>query len=441
MKIRINIRLVGIAILAIIATVIGITIIYYNLFEGQVRSDLSVSAKLLKDTRYFESVDIDVDQIDLSTDLDELRVTWIDKDGTVLYDNDASAEQLQNHFDRPEIQEAFKQGEGEAVRRSDTMNEDTFYYALRLDNGTVLRVATNAQSIWAVFISAIPIILLIILLIISICIVISHLLTKQFLKPIEMMAENLENADYESPYRELDPLAEMLRTQHTDILSAAKARQDFTANVSHELKTPLTAISGYAELLEGGMVGAEKQKHFYQEIRKNADRLLALINDILRLSDLDRKDSELHFTEVDLYETVSECMEVLSVNAKQRNVTIELEGETSIVCGNKDMLKELVENLGQNAIRYNNPNGKVKISVGTIDGQVALTVKDNGIGIPVSEQQRIFERFYRVDKSRSKATGGTGLGLAIVKHIVEIHDAKIELESAPGAGTTISVLF
>lgn len=441
MKIRINIRLVGIAILAIIATVIGITIIYYNLFEGQVRSDLSVSAKLLKDTRYFESVDIDVDQIDLSTDLDELRVTWIDKDGTVLYDNDASAEQLQNHFDRPEIQEAFKQGEGEAVRRSDTMNEDTFYYALRLDNGTVLRVATNAQSIWAVFISAIPIILLIILLIISICIVISHLLTKQFLKPIEMMAENLENADYESPYRELDPLAEMLRTQHTDILSAAKARQDFTANVSHELKTPLTAISGYAELLEGGMVGAEKQKHFYHEIRKNADRLLALINDILRLSDLDRKDSELHFTEVDLYETVSECMEVLSVNAKQRNVTIELEGETSIVCGNKDMLKELVENLGQNAIRYNNPNGKVKISVGTIDGQVALTVKDNGIGIPVSEQQRIFERFYRVDKSRSKATGGTGLGLAIVKHIVEIHDAKIELESAPGAGTTISVLF
>ena len=441
MKIRINIRLVGIAILAIIATVIGITIIYYNLFEGQVRSDLSVSAKLLKDTQYFESVDIDVDQIDLSTDLDELRVTWIDKDGTVLYDNDASVELLQNHFDRPEIQEAFEQGEGETVRRSDTMNEDTFYYALRLDNGTVLRVATNAQSIWAVFISAIPIILLIILLIISICIAISHLLTKQFLKPIEMMAENLENADYESPYRELDPLVERLRTQHTDILSAAKARQDFTANVSHELKTPLTAISGYAELLEGGMVGAEKQNHFYHEIRKNADRLLALINDILRLSDLDRKDSELHFTEVDLYETVSECMEVLSVNAKQRNVTIELEGKTSIVCGNKDMLKELVENLGQNAIRYNNPNGKVKISVGTIDGQVALTVKDNGIGIPVSEQQRIFERFYRVDKSRSKATGGTGLGLAIVKHIVEIHDAKIELDSAPGVGTTISVLF
>ncbi|MCR4600248.1 MAG: two-component sensor histidine kinase [Clostridia bacterium] len=441
MKIRINIRLVGIAILAIIATVIGITIIYYNLFVGQVQSDLSVSAKLLKDTQYFESADIDTDKIDLSTDLDELRVTWIDKDGTVLYDNDASAELLQNHFDRPEIQGAFEHGEGETIRRSDTMNEDTFYYALRLDNGTVLRVATNAQSIWAVFISAIPIILLIVLLIIAICVAISRMLTKQLLRPIEMMAENLENADYESPYRELDPLAEMLLTQHTDVLSAAKARQDFTANVSHELKTPLTAISGYAELLEGGMVGAEQQNHFYQEIRKNADRLLALINDILRLSDLDRKDPELHFTEVDLFETASECMEALAVSARQRNVTLELEGKPAFVRGNKDMLKELVENLSQNAIRYNNPGGKVKISVGRIDGRIALTVRDNGIGIPASEQQRIFERFYRVDKSRSRATGGTGLGLAIVKHIVEIHDANIELDSAPGVGTTISVLF
>ena len=441
MKRSINIRLVGIAILAITATVIGITIIYYNLFEKQVRSDLSISAKLLKDTRYFESVNIDTDNIDLSTDMDELRVTWIDKDGTVLYDNDTSADLLSNHNDRPEIRQAFEKGEGETVRRSNTMNEDTFYYAVLLDNGTVLRVATDVQSLWSVFMSVTPIILLIILLIITICIVFSHLLTIQLLRPVEQMAANLENADYESPYRELDPLSEMLRKQHTDVLAAAKARQDFTANVSHELKTPLTAISGYAELLESGMVGQEQQNHFYQEIRKNADRLLALINDILRLSDLDRKDPELEFSEFDLYEAAKECMEALSVSGGQRDVTIELEGDSQIIRGNKDMIKELVENLGQNAIRYNNPGGKVKISVGVIDGQTSLTVKDNGIGIPASEQQRIFERFYRVDKSRSKATGGTGLGLAIVKHIVELHDAKIELDSAPGVGTTITVIF
>lgn len=441
MKSKINIRLVGIAILAVIATVIGITIIYYSLFQKQVRAELSVSAKLLKDTHYFESVNIDIDEIDLSTDLSELRVTWIDEDGTVLYDNDASAELLSNHNDRPEIQEAFDKGSGEAIRKSDTMNKTTFYYAVLLDNGTVLRVATNAQSIWSVFMSAAPIIALIILLIIAICIFLSHMLTKQLLLPIETMAENLGDSDYESPYKELEPLAEMLRSQHTDILAAAKARQDFTANVSHELKTPLTAISGYAELLDGGMVGEEQQKHFYQEIRKNADRLLALINDIIRLSDLDRKGHEPSFGVIDLYEVVKECMDELTVNAKQRNVNISLDGESCNVHGSKDMLKELVENLAQNAIRYNNAGGKVWVSVTKRDGRSVLTVKDNGIGIPASEQQRIFERFYRVDKSRSKATGGTGLGLAIVKHIVEIHDAKIELDSAPGVGTTISVLF
>ncbi len=441
MKSKINIRLVGIAILAVIATVIGITIIYYSLFQKQVRAELSVSAKLLKDTHYFESVNIDIDEIDLSTDLSELRVTWIDEDGTVLYDNDASAELLSNHNDRPEIQEAFDKGSGEAIRKSDTMKKNTFYYAVLLDNGTVLRVATNAQSIWSVFMSAAPIIALIILLIIAICIFLSHMLTKQLLLPIEMMAENLEDSDYESPYKELDPLAEMLRSQHADILAAAKVRQDFTANVSHELKTPLTAISGYAELLDGGMVGEEQQKHFYQEIRKNADRLLALINDIIRLSDLDRKGHEPSFGVIDLYEVVKECMDELTVNAKQRNVNISLDGESCNVHGSKDMLKELVENLAQNAIRYNNAGGKVWVSVTKRDGRSVLTVKDNGIGIPASEQQRIFERFYRVDKSRSKATGGTGLGLAIVKHIVEIHDAKIELDSAPGVGTTISVLF
>ena len=377
--------------------------------------------------------------IDLGTS--SLKLLLVDEDGTVLYDNDASAELLSNHNDRPEIQGAFEKGAGEAIRKSDTMNKNTFYYAVLLDNGTVLRVATNAQSLWSVFMSAAPIIVLIILLIIGICIAISHMLTKQLLMPIETMAANLENSDYESPYKELDPLSEMLRSQHTDILAAAKARQDFTANVSHELKTPLTAISGYAELLDGGMVDEQSQKHFFQEIRKNADRLLALINDIIRLSELDRKGLEPSLDEIDLYEVVKECMDELSVNAKQRNVNISLEGEPCNVRGNKDMLKELTENLAQNAIRYNNPGGKVVITVSRRDGRGVLTVKDNGIGIPASEQQRIFERFYRVDKSRSKATGGTGLGLAIVKHIVEIHDARIELDSAPGVGTTMTVLF
>ncbi len=441
MKKKINVRLVGIVIIAVIATVIGITIIYYGLFQRQVRADLAVSAKLLKDTHYFESVNIDIDDIDLSTDIEELRVTWVAEDGTVLYDNDASAELLTNHNDRPEIQEAFSNGVGEAIRKSDTMNKNTFYYAILLDNGTVLREATDAQSLLAVFVSVAPVITLIILIILTVCVVISHLLTKQLLKPIEVMVSNLENSDYESPYKELDPLFEMLKAQHTDVLAAAKARQDFAANVSHELKTPLTAISGYAELLEAGMVGEEKQNHFYHEIRKNADRLLVLINDIIKLSELDRVEHGVVFEKIDLYEVANECVNELLVTAKLKDITIVIDGKKTLIHGNKELIKELIENLVQNAIRYNNPGGKVLVSVNTIDKSNSLIVKDNGIGIPAVDQQRVFERFYRVDKSRSKATGGTGLGLAIVKHIVEIHDAKIELDSAPGVGTTISVLF
>ena len=441
MKSKINLRLVGIAILAVFTTVIAITIVYYSLFERQVRSDLQISAELLRDTRYFESADIDAAEIDLSTDITELRVTWIDSDGTVLYDNDATASDLSNHSDRPEIQEAFETGVGQSVRRSDTMNENTFYYAVLLDNGTVLRVATNARSIWSVFLSALPLIILIMGIIIAICVTLSHLLTKQLIAPIEQMAENMEDRNFETPYRELDPFADMIRKQHDDILSAAKARQDFTANVSHELKTPLTAISGYAELMENGMVGREQQAHFAGEIKRNAERLLSLINDIIRLSELDRSgERKVLFEETDLNALAGECMETLKVAAEKRNVVIFYEGSACMVRANKEMLRELIDNLVLNAIRYNNDGGKVWVRVAS-EPEKILIVKDNGIGIPAAEQERIFERFYRVDKSRSKATGGTGLGLSIVKHIVEIHGARLTLDSAPGVGTAVKIEF
>ncbi len=440
MKRKINIRLVLIAILAVIASTISTTIVYYSLFQRQIRNDLSINAKLLKDTHYFEATDVENMDMDLSTDIGELRVTWVDTDGTVLYDNDASATNLENHSDRPEIKEAFDTGVGEIVRKSDTMNKNTFYYALLLDNNTVLRVSTEAESIWSVFIAVSPMIAIIVCIIMVVCVALSHMLTRQLIAPIETMAENIEDTSLEPPYKELVPFANMIRKQHADILSAAKARQDFSANVSHELKTPLTAISGYAELIEAGMVDEEKQAHFVKEIRKNAKRLLSLINDIIRLSELDRTEKESAFEILDLYEVVEECMDALELNAKNRQVSVEFAGEHCNIRGNREMIRELTDNLVQNAIRYNKVNGSVWV---TVDGgdSPKLIVKDNGIGIPLEEQQRVFERFYRVDKSRSKATGGTGLGLAIVKHIVEIHDAKLELQSAPGEGTTIYIHF
>lgn len=441
MKERINSRLVGIAILTTIITAISITFVYYHLFEIQIRRDLAVSAKLLKDTHYFESVNDDVDEIDLSTGIDELRVTWIDSDGTVLYDNDTNAVLLSNHNDRPEIQEAFQNGVADTVRKSDTMNKSTFYYAVLLDNGTVLRVATDAESLLSVFVSVAPIIALVLLFIFTACIILSNLLTKQLLRPIELMAENLDDPDYESPYTELEPFSRKLRVQHEDILSAAKARQDFTANVSHELKTPLTAISGYAELLENDMVDTNRQKEFYADIKKNSDRLISLINDIIRLSEIDHKGAGFEFDEVDLFSLCKDTASFLAVSAAQKKVSLTCEGVPCIINGSRELLKELIENLIQNAIRYNNPGGKVLVSVNKRKNQTVLMVKDNGIGIPASEQSRIFERFYRVDKSRSKETGGTGLGLAIVKHIVDIHGAQIEVDSAPGVGTSMTVIF
>lgn len=440
MKKKINTRLVGIAIMAVVATVISITIVYYGFFERQIRSDLEISAKLLKDTHYFESVNADADTIDLSTDMDELRVTWIGSDGTVLYDNDASPEELSNHANRPEIQEAFTKGSGESVRRSDTMNMNTFYYAILLDNGTVLRVATEAENIQSIFFAALPIILFITLVILVVCVIFSHLLTRQLIAPIETMAKNIEDMGVTPPYRELVPFANMIRQQHTDILSAAKMRQDFTANVSHELKTPLTAISGYAELIQNHMVDEAQHDHFIAEIRKNTERLLSLINDIIRLSELDRNEDVEFYDVVDLYDVVSECIEGLEIAAERRNITLSFEGEHFNIHGNREMMRELVDNLVQNAIRYNNEGGTVWVSV--VGGvSPTLIVRDNGIGIPADEQERIFERFYRVDKSRSRETGGTGLGLAIVKHIVEIHHAKIQVNSTVGKGTEMKVTY
>lgn len=441
MKRKINIRLIGIAVLAIITTLVGVTGIYYGLFQRQIRKDLSISAKIIQDTKLFERNDLDIKEIDLSTNINELRVTLIQKDGTVIYDNDVEDVLLSNHLDRPEIQEAFNKGEGQSVRRSNTLNKNTFYYAILLDNGNVLRVATDAQNILSMFTSTTPIIVLILVLIILLCISISHLLTKQLLDPIEMMSDNLDNLDYKSPYKELEPFSEKLRSQHAEILSTSKNRQEFTASVSHELKTPLTAISGYAELLETETIEKSQRLHFYQEIKRNANRLLVLINDIINLSELDRKGFEPDFQSIDLYDVCKDCMDELRINAKSKNISISLNGEKCLINADKRLIKELVENLVQNAIQYNNPNGKVQIDVWLQENRTYLSVKDNGIGISKQDQERVFERFYRVDKSRSKATGGTGLGLAIVKHIVEIHDGKIILESELNKGTEITVVF
>lgn len=434
MKQKINIRLIVVAILAAVMTMIGIVLICYNLFQAQIMDDLRTTAVVLSNTNISEIANSDTSHVDL-------RITWIDSDGSVIYDNDVSADTLTNHMDRPEVIAAMKYGEGESIRKSDTLNMKTFYQAILLDDGTVLRVSTKARSLSSVFIHAFPLMLIIILLIVIACVFIGHLLTNQLIAPIKVMADNIDGVPSEAVYKELTPFVDRIREQHEDILHAAKSRQDFTANVSHELKTPLTAISGYAELIENQMVDDEKKIKFAGDIRKNADRLVVLINDIIRLSELDNSELDVSYTKQNLYEVAKERVELLQSNASKKSVSLSLTGEDAYVLSNKGMLIELLDNLVQNAIRYNVPNGEVNVRVYNTQKGVVLSVSDTGIGIPEEDKERIFERFYRVDKSRSRETGGTGLGLAIVKHIVELHSGTIEIESELGTGTTISVFL
>lgn len=226
-----------------------------------------------------------------------------------------------------------------------------------------------------------------------------------------------------------------------DMLENSKQRQEFTANVTHELKTPLTSISGYAELIENGMASEADITRFAQGIHANANRLIILINDIIRLSELDSAEDEIEVEKLDLYAMASTCVEMLEPSAEKHRVTIALSGENCIIRANKMMIEELLYNLCDNAIRYNNVNGCVTVNVCNAEEYVVLEVKDTGIGIPKEHQERIFERFYRVDKSRSKSTGGTGLGLAIVKHIIVKHRARLEVDSEVGKGTVMRVLF
>lgn len=375
----------------------------------------------------------------------EIRLTLISPDGDVLYETATDQQTMENHIGRPEIQEALESGVGQDIRDSQTMGYQTYYYAQRLSDGNILRIAQDSQSLWSIYDEALPAILLSCLLMMGIAAITAGILTRTLIQPVLKMTEDLDHIQENVPYRELAPFAEAIHSDRVLRENNEKMRQEFTANVSHELKTPLTSISGYAELIETGMVKPEDVAEFGSKIHREASRMIRLVNDILQLSHLDsfRPEGEAVTMEtVDLLELARDCVERQKVNARHAYVALSYLGESAPVLGSRTLLEELCQNLCDNAIRYNRPGGKVQLAVGcTRDGHAYLTVRDNGIGIPKDAQSSVFERFYRVDKSRSKATGGTGLGLAIVKNIARIHNARIKLESEVGVGTTITVTF
>lgn len=482
------------------------------------------------------------------------RITLIDQDGSVLYDSQAEASSMENHKDREEVKEAAETGKGKAVRMSETLSEKTIYYALRLENGKILRVSSTQYSVLALVYQLIVPVLWILLLMIVLSGLFASRLSKKVVEPVNKL--DLEHPEENEVYEEVAPLLSRMYKQNREIknqidtarrqqeefsiitenmqeglvvidrytmilsgnasvwklfhvngpkngesvyvlnrseefqsiidkaldgkhneavlkvdgsdihvvanpvmreeqvegavlllvnvtekLEREKLRREFSANVSHELKTPLTSISGFAEIIQDGYVKEEDVRAFAGRIYKEAQRLITLVEDVIRISQLDEGEVPYEWTETDLYQTAKNVFGTLSEAAKKQDVHLYIEGDRVQLHTVPNILEEVLFNLCDNAIKYNKPGGSVCICLTENEESVCISVKDNGVGIPKEDQSRVFERFYRVDKSHSKEIGGTGLGLSIVKHGVSFLGGEVELESTPGQGTEITVSF
>lgn len=430
-------------ILSVVLTFLAASVVMYDKF--------SVSMKQgVRDEVEYIRAGIDAAGIDyLQENVKEINVTRItvtDSDGNVIYESNAEADEMENHGKRPEMIKAKETGYGEVIRFSETLSKQTFYCAMRLENGNILRVARTTDSVFMTLFSSFTLLGLITLGILILEVILVQKQTKDLIKPINEL--DLENPLKNVKYEELRPLLGRVDQQNRQIVhqmeelkEAEAMRREFSANVSHELKTPLMSISGYAELIMNGMVDQDKVPEFSGRIYHEASRLSSLVSDIIQLSRLDEKNSDMPFEAVDIYELAEDIIMHLKPAAEKKKIQLSLEGERVVVRGVRQVLYEMFYNIADNAIRYTDAGGKISIFAGQKEMHPCYSVEDNGIGIPKNEQKRIFERFYRVDKSHSRQTGGTGLGLSIVKHGAVLHKAKINLESELGKGTKMELVF
>ena len=534
------------ALVTILLSSLLITFVYYG------NSDARMKAEVREEARYIRGA-VELSGKDYLETVKNTpnRITLIDTDGTVLFDNQADPAAMENHSDRQEVKQAVTAGAGEATRMSGTLSEKKFYYAIKLENGQILRIASETASVFAAVLSMLPWIIGIAVLVAVITVLFSNFLTKKIVTPINRL--DLNHPADNVVYDELSPLLSKINRQNevidqqirslrekqeeftsitenmsegflvldknTDILSyntsalrllgadAAPAeshesalalnrsavdaalsgsrseqlvrqggrccqvmanpvlregevegavvvilditereerdnlRREFTANVSHELKTPLTSISGFAEIIQNGIVKPEDIPRFAGNIYVESQRLISLVDDILNLSRLDEADVQLEREDFDLAALARDVAGRLKDSAKKNGVVITVIGDKTMINGVKSIVDEMLYNLLDNAVKYNKKNGRVTVTIENDQNGPTLAVTDTGIGIPQSDVDRVFERFYRVDKSHSKEVGGTGLGLSIVKHGAAFHNAKVSLESTEGKGTTVRLAF
>lgn len=536
------------SVITLIASLLFFVGVQYQMYDDSLKDSLRSEA-------YIVSKFSDESDLKYYSDADE-RITLISPDGKVIFDNKAIASSMANHLDRKEVKDALKNGEGYAIRRSETLGIKTCYFALKLDNGNVLRVSNDALTVLAVVTGLLPAICAIAVMAVILAAVLAGIISKKIVKPINNI--DLDSPEIDSSYEELSPFILKINDQNrrirkqiaqlkrsrlefdtiaenmeeglcltdiegniimhnsgfkkifgdtgdidgTNILTVCrdesfrtilesiknnkkgenmlvlngknyeitanpvfdenskpcgaavlavditekekreKLRREFTANVSHELKTPLTAIIGISDMLKNGMVESKDIKGFANDINSEAVRLISLVNDIIKLSELDEgKETEEKKETTDLLDVSKQVIKSLKTVADKSNISLNLNGESAEIKGGKSLCFEMIFNLCDNAVKYNKENGSVNITVGKDGDAPFVSVKDTGIGVPDGQYDRIFERFYRVDKSRSKSTGGTGLGLSIVKHIALSLGGKIEVKSKLNEGTEIKITF
>ena len=381
----------------------------------------------------------------------DIRVTLIDPDGTVLYDSQYDASELENHSDRPEFVEAVETGEGVSGRYSETLDEETIYYAVQLSDGSVVRLAIVQSSALGLILNFIPVIIAIVL----VCVLVSYLMGS---RTARKLSDSMTGLDLEHPGDnpdapvELVPMLEQLDEQKRKLDEQDAERRRFTSNASHELKTPLTVISGYAEIISSGIAKPEDVEEFSGIIYDESKRMKAIVDDLLTLNRLDDMDMAPQTLDMDqdvpLDEVASNAVDRLRPAAENHDLKMWLNVPSQngsgmvMVKGNRQLLEELARNIVENAVRYNVDGGYVRVTVSRDGyGRPLLSVADSGIGIPPDQRKKIFERFYCVDEGRSRATGGSGLGLAIVKHTAELHDAQITVKSNFPRGSIFDVTF
>ncbi|MBR5345163.1 MAG: two-component sensor histidine kinase [Clostridia bacterium] len=436
-KIFVGVLTMGLLVLVICALVF---------FGLQYAQTIDENQEALRGEAYYAVAGLEMGGVDYLKKLElpdgsPVRITWIQADGSVLYDSDYP-EQSANQLENPEVREALQKVEGTSIRDSASSGDSTMYFAIRCPDGTVLRLS-RPVSVAAYAFSSVSPVLWVLVLVLLISSAMAFSVARRVVKPINSL--NLEDPDPAGAYPEIEPLIRRIHEQQNTIREEAESREamrkEFSANVSHELKTPLTSISGFAELMRDGMVPPEHIPEFSGDIYRESQRLIALVDDIMRLSRLDEAEGFPEAETVALDTLAEEVCQSLQPIADKRGIEIRQAGTPVETIGVKQVLHEMLFNLVDNAVKYNVDGGKVTVETGIRDSRPYFAVSDTGIGIPESEQERVFERFYRVDKSHSKTIGGTGLGLSIVKHGASYHHATVRLESKVGEGTKVTVSF